>query len=43
MTHSGDEIALAPGLDAQHAEAVLGVVEGHPLDQTGEHLTGRIS
>ena len=30
MAHRGDEVALAAGLDTEHAEAGLGVVEGHP-------------
>ena len=34
----GHQIALAADLDPQHAEAVLGVVEGHPLDQAAEGL-----
>ena len=38
-TH-GDQIALAADLDPQHAEAALGVVEGHPLDQAGQVLGG---
>ena len=33
-----DEVALAADLDAQHAEAGLGVVEGDPLDQPGQRL-----
>ena len=37
----GDEIAMAARLDPQNAEAVLGIVERHPLDQAGEHLLGR--
>jgi len=38
MTDSGDEIALASRLDAQHAEAVLRVMEGYPVDQAGQDL-----
>ena len=34
----GDQLALAADLDPQHAEAVLGVVEGDPLDQAGQGL-----
>ena len=34
----GDQVALAADLDPQHAEAVLGVVERHPLDQAGQRL-----
>ncbi len=33
-----DEVALAAGLQAQDAEAVLLVVEGHALDEAGEVL-----
>ena len=29
---------MAAGLDTEHAEAGLGVVEGHPLDEAGQHL-----
>jgi hypothetical protein len=32
MTDDGDEIALASGLDARHAEAVLGIVECDAVD-----------
>ena len=35
-----DQVALAAHLDPQHAEAVLGVVERHPLDQAAD-LLGR--
>ena len=35
-----DEIALAAGLDAQHAITVVGIVEGHPLDEAGEDFRG---
>jgi hypothetical protein len=34
----GDEVALAPGFDAQHAEAALGTMEGDPLDRPGEAI-----
>ena len=36
VAHHRHEVALAAGLDAQHAEAVVGVVEGDPLDEPGE-------
>ena len=36
-----DQIAMAARLDPQNAEAVLGVVEGDPLDQAGQHFLGR--
>ena len=32
----GDQVALAPGLDPQHAEPVLRIVERHPLHQAGQ-------
>ena len=38
MTDDGDQVSLAPGLDAQHAKAVLRVVEGHAVDQAGQDL-----
>jgi hypothetical protein len=39
MTDDGDEIAMAPCLDADDAEAVVAVLVGHALDKTGEHLS----
>ena len=36
--HHRHQIALAAGLDPQHAKAALGVVEGPPLHQTTEGL-----
>ena len=38
VADDGDQVALAARLDPQHAEAVLGVVEGDPLDQPGQGL-----
>src|ERR1700730_11047345 len=38
VTEDGDQVALAAGLDAQHAEAVLVVVEGDALDEAGQDL-----
>ena len=38
-TDHRDQVALTAHLDPQHAKAVVGVVEGHPLDQAGERLT----
>ena len=32
MAHDGHQIAMAARLRPEHAEAVLGVVEGDPLD-----------
>jgi hypothetical protein len=39
MTDDGDQIPMSARLRSQNAEAILGVVEGDPLDQAGEHLT----
>jgi hypothetical protein len=39
LGNDGDEAALAPGFDAEHAKAVLGVGEGHPVDQGPPGLT----
>ena len=38
MADDGDQVALPTCLDPQHAEAVLRVVERHPVDQTGQDL-----
>ena len=38
MAHRGDAVAMAAGLDTEHAETGLGVVEGYPLDEAGQHL-----
>ena len=38
-TDHRDQIALTAHLDPQHAEAAVGIVERHPLDQAGERLT----
>ena len=32
------KIAMAPGLDAQNAESIIGVVERHPLDEASQNL-----
>jgi hypothetical protein len=34
----GDQVPLAPGLDPQHAESVLRVVERHPLHEAGQRF-----
>src|SRR6516165_1324885 len=34
----GDEITLATGFDPQHAEAVVGVMEGDTVDQSRQNL-----
>ena len=41
MADDGDEVAVAARLDAQNAEAVLGVVEGYALDKASQHFLGR--
>ena len=41
VADDGHEVALAAHLDPQHAEARVGVVERHPLDQAGQSLDGR--
>jgi len=38
MPDEGDEIALATGFDPQHAEAVVGVMEGDAVDQARQDL-----
>jgi hypothetical protein len=38
MADQGDQLALATGLDAQDAKAILGVLVRDALDQSGEHL-----
>jgi len=35
VTEDGDQVALTAGFDAQHAEAVLFVVERDALDEAG--------
>ena len=37
MADDGDEITMPAWLNAQHAEAALGIVEGHPFDGAGEY------
>jgi hypothetical protein len=39
VPHDRYQIAVATRFGPQNAEAVLGVVEGHPFDQASEHLT----
>ena len=41
VADDGHQIAMAACLHPQNAEAVLGVVEGDPLDEAGEHFLGR--
>ena len=41
VTEDGDQVALAAGFDAQHAEPVLFVMEGDALDEPGQDLGWR--
>ena len=41
MTKDGDQVALTAGFDAQYAEAVLVVVKGDALDESGENFGRR--
>src|SRR6516165_9285516 len=41
VAKDGDQVALAPSLDPQNAEAVLRVVTGHPVDEPGQDLGWR--
>src|SRR5262249_22226548 len=41
VTEDGDQVALATGFDAQHAEPVLFVMEGDALDEPGQDLGWR--
>ena len=41
MADDGHQIAVAARLRPENAEAVLGVVEGDPLDEAGEHFLSR--
>ena len=41
VADDGDQIAVAARLDAQNAEAVLGVVERDALDKAGQNFLGR--
>ena len=38
MADDGDQVALPTRFDAEDAKPVLRIVEGYPLDQTGQHL-----
>ena len=40
VAHHCHQITVPPGLDPQHAEAALGVVEGDPLNRAGQHFGG---
>jgi len=41
MAENRDQVALASGLDPQHAEAVLGIVKGDAIDESGQRLGWR--
>ena len=41
MANDGHQIAVAARLRPEHAEAVLGVVEGDPLDEACENFLSR--
>ena len=41
MADERHQIALAPGLDAQNPEPVIGIMEHHPLDDAGQNLLVR--
>jgi hypothetical protein len=41
VANDGHQIAVAACLRPQNAEAILGVVEGDPLDDAGEEFLGR--
>jgi hypothetical protein len=41
VTDDGDQVAVAPRLDPENAKAVFGVVEGDPLDESGQNLPSR--
>ena len=38
MTDDGNQVAMTTRLDAEDAEPILRIMEGHPLDQTGQNL-----
>jgi len=41
VADDGHQIAMTARFRPENAETVLGIVEGDPLDQAGEHLLGR--
>ena len=41
MANDGHQITVAARLRPEHAKTILAVVEGHALDETGEHFLGR--
>jgi hypothetical protein len=42
VANDGNEVAVAPRLYAKHAEASLGIVEGHALDRASYYLVIRL-
>ena len=40
MTDHGHQITVAARLRPENTEAAFGVVEGHTLDEAGEHFLG---
>ena len=38
MTDDGDQVTMSTRLDPENAKAILGIVEGHALDQAGKDL-----
>jgi hypothetical protein len=42
MANDGNKVAVASRFYAQHAKAVLGVVERYPLDGAGDYLAVRL-
>jgi hypothetical protein len=41
LSNDGHQIAVAARLRPEHAEAVLGIVEGDALDEAGENFLSR--
>jgi hypothetical protein len=41
VANDGHQIAVAACFRPENAEAILGVVEGDPLDEAGEDFLGR--
>jgi hypothetical protein len=43
MADNGDQVALPASFHPQHAEAVIGVVEGRAVDQAGQTSVGLLA
>ena len=41
VPNNSDQVALATRFDAQHAEAIIGVMERYAVDLTGQNLDCR--